>query len=241
MPVPPLPAPEARPGRARLVRIAAAGAGLVLAAMVVVVVFVVRGDDPGEPSASGPEGVPTAPVALAPRSSVVDARITPSGDVVVRQWIRSASNLFGIGLSPPPGAGVAAGSSPVRVRDVWVFADGRQALGPEQVKKDGGYYPFAAGTDDVFLSYQLEGAVERSGSVPRRALATVTAVDVDLNPPLVATTYAVSGGDVLNLACSAPVPEAVPVPCGEPVDSGWRVRLENADRTDVVTAQLDLP
>ena len=119
--------------------------------------------------------------------------------------------------------------------------NGGPALGAERLEKDREYYPFRAGTHDVFVSYRLVGAVERIGSVAGRALATVTAPEVDLNPPLVASTYAVSGGDVLNLACAAPVDGAVPVPCGEPNDSGWQVRLDKAHLNDVVTAQLDLP
>jgi hypothetical protein len=238
---PPAP-PEERPGRVRLAVVIAAVAALVLGAMVVLAMFVGRGDDdPVPPSAQGPVPVPAAPVDLAPRNAIVDARITASGDVVVGHWLRSASTLFGIGLSPPPSADSAAGSSPVRVRDVQVFANGVQALGPERLGKEPEYYPFAAGAKDVFVRYRLEGAVERSGSVAGRALATVTAVAADLTPPLVATTYAVSGGDVLNLACSAPEDGAVPVPCGKPSGPGWQVRLDKADRDDVVTAQLNMP
>ena len=234
--LPVAPPPEVRPPRLRLAVILAAVAALVLAA--VLVVFDVRGGDEGEPGARGPGRVPAVPVDLAKRSAVVQARITGSGEVAVRQWIRSAATLFGIHLSPPP---AAAGSSPVRVRDVQVFANGAPALGAERLEKDREYYPFRSGTNDVFVSYRLVGAVERSGSVAGRALATVTALEVDVNPPLVASTYAVSGGDVLNLACAAPVDGAVPVPCGEPIDSGWQVRLDKASLNDVVTAQLDLP
>ena len=183
-------------------------------------------------------GCRPSPLHLAPRSALVQARVTASGEVVVRQWIRSASTLFGIGLLPLP---ATAGSSPVQVRDVQVFANGGSALGAERVENEREYYPFHAGTKDVFVTYRLLGAVERSGSVAGRALATITALDVDVNPPLVATTYAVSGGEVLNLACSAPQDGAVPVPCGEPNDSGWQVLLDKAGRHDVVTAQLDLP
>ena len=93
----------------------------------------------------------------------------------------------------------------------------------------------------MFVRYRLDGAVERSGSVAGRALARLVAVDVDLSRPLRATTYAVSGGEVLNLACSPPRVGAVPYPCGSPAGAGWQVRLEQADRNAVVTAQLDLP
>jgi hypothetical protein len=236
-----LPAPEPHAGRARLVGVIAAVAALVLVTVVVVLVVFVGRDEPNEPSARGPERVPPAPVDLAPRSALVRARITASGDVEVRHWIRSASNLFGIGLSLPPGALAAGGSSAVRVRHVQVFANGAPALGPERLEKEREYYPFAAGTDDVFVTYDLVGAVERSDSVAGRALARVTALDIDVTPSLVTTTYAVSGGEMLNLACSAPQDGAVPFPCGEPSDSGWQVRLTKAQRNDVVIAQLDLP
>jgi hypothetical protein len=169
---------------------------------------------------------------------VVQARISASGDVLVRQWIRSASTVYGIHVSPPS---AAVGASPVRVRDVRVFANGEQAWGAERLENEREYYPLGSGTHDVFVSYHLVGAVKRIGSVAGRALATVTAVDVAVNPPLVATTYTVSGGDVLNLACASPQEGAVPVPCGQPNDSGWQVRLDKAHRMDAVTAQLDLP
>ena len=228
MPVAPSPAPEARTGRTRLAAIAAVAA-LVLGSAAGLVVFLVRGDDPVDHSARGPDQVRAAPVDLAPRTAVVRARITASGDVKVQQWIRSASALFGIGLSPPPAAGAAAGPSPFKVRDVQVFANGDAAPGPERLKKEQAYYPFAAGTTDVFVSYHLVGAVERSGSVPGRALARVTALDVDVSPPLVATTYSVSGGDVLALACASEEPDAVPTPCGAPARRGWRVELRGAE------------
>ena len=235
-------APETRPGRTRRAARVAALAALILGMLVALVIFVVRSvDEPVDPSTRGPAGVPAAPADLEPRTTVVHARVTPSGDVVMRQWIRSASTVFGIRLSPPPGTGAAADSSPVRVRDVRVFANGGAALGPERLEKARQYYPFDAGTNDVFVSYQLVGAVERSGSVAGRALATVTALDVDLIPQLVETTYAVSGGDVLALACAPDEPDAVPVPCGAPAGRGWRVERAGDDRNDVVIAQLDLP
>ena len=90
--VAPVPAPETRPGRTRLAARVAAVAALILGTAVALVVFVVRSlDEPVDPSTRGPARVPAAPADLAPRTTVVHARVTPSGDVVVRQWIRSAS------------------------------------------------------------------------------------------------------------------------------------------------------
>ena len=238
LPVGPPPQAPSRRGRVVIIAVVAA---LVLAAAGLAV-LVSRGDDPAATDARDPEAAtPAAPVDLAPRSALVHARVTAAGDVVVRQWIRSASTLFGIGLSPPPGAGVASADSPVRVRDVQVFAKDGPAPGPKSVTEGREYYPFGAGSKDVFVSYRLKNAVERSGSVAGRALATVTALDADVTPRLVATTYAVSGGDVLALACATGEPDAVPVPCGEPAGDGWRVERSGDHRGDVVTAQVDLP
>jgi len=211
---------------------------LVLAA--VAVFLVVRSDDSvDQGGARGLERVPAAPVDLAPQTSWVSTRVTASGDLVVRHWIRSRTSLFGLRLAVPASAAVP-GARPPRVRDVLVVAGGREAPGPGSLRKGRASYAFT-GTHDVFVRYRVAGAVERSDSVAGRALARFTALDVDVTPPMLTTTYAVSGGKVLNLACSDPEPGAVPFPCGGPAGSGWEVQLEKADRNDVVTAQLDLP
>ena len=136
--------------------------------------------------------------------------------------------------APPPSAGT------VRVSEVLVVAGGRAAPGPERV--GGGFGSFAfTGSPDVYLTYRIAGALERSDSTPGRALVRFTSLEVQVHPPMLATTYAVSGGDVLTLACSSGEPGAVPVPCGAPIGRSWRVERAGDHRDDVVTAQLDLP
>ncbi len=204
-------------------------------------VFLVHGTDGRLSSADTGDldRAPVAPVELVPQTSWVVTRITASGDVRARHWIRSDRDLFGVGLAVPPSAR-AAGSPPLQVRGIRVIANGRVVAGRERLRGGRGFYPFA-GTTEVFIRYRLEGAVERTGSVAERALARLVALDIDLTRPLRATTYAVSGGEVLNLACARPHQGAVPVPCGRPVGAGWQVRLTRADRNGVVSAQLDLP
>ena len=214
---------------------------LVLAATAAV--FLVHGTNVGPTSGNTGDldRAPPAPVELAPQTSWVAARITPSGDVRARHWIRSDRDLFGVGLSLPPNAGAAGtGSPPVRVSGIRVVVNGRVVAGRKRLRDGRGFYAFA-GSKEVYIRYRLEGAVQRNGSAAERALAGPIALDIDLTRQLRATTYAVSGGTVLSLACSRPRAGAVPVPCGRPAGSGWQVRLVRADRNAVVSAQLDLP
>jgi hypothetical protein len=244
------PAPPPRPpvetaeepfdGRSRFVVVTVVVLGLLV--VVAVAVFLLRSPDPvsAPDKARAPDRVPAAPVDLAPQTSYVDVRIRPSGVVRVRHWIRSDAGVSRLGLSVPLNIRAVAGSPPVRVRNVLVVADGRAVSRGEWLRNGRGSYNFA-GSTEVFVRYVLDGAVERSGSAPGRALARLIALEVDLSPPLRATTYAVSGGEVLDLACSARSVGAVPYPCGSPAGAGWKVRLAQADRHAVVSAQLDLP
>ncbi|MET1059420.1 MAG: hypothetical protein ABWX84_07470 [Nocardioides sp.] len=224
---------DVEPGPPRLLGVVVAGMG-VLVLLAATIFLVLRGDDNAPSAGSGNGPAPEPPVELAPRTSYVDTRVTADGDLVVRQWVHGKAALFGVTLAPPPSAGA------VQVTDVLVVAGDRIAPGPERLRRGRGSFTFT-GTHDVYLTYRVAGAVERSDSAPGRALARFTSLDVDVTPPMLATTYAVSGGDVLALACSPGEPGAVPVPCGAPSGDGWQVEREGDDRDDVVIAQLDLP
>ena len=207
---------------------------VVLAVVVAAVVMLLRSDDSATAPVSRGDATPEPPVTLAARTSYVDTRVTAGGDLVVRQWLHGSSQMFGVQLSAPPSVG------PVRVTHVRVVAGGREVPGAETLRRGRGSYAFT-GSEDVFLSYRVPDAVERSDSVRGRALAPFTSLVVRVSPRMVATTYAVGGGEVLALACARPEPGSVPVPCGAPAGRGWQVERAGDDRRDVVIAQLDLP
>ena len=233
-PRPPAPPPAAEePGEPRVLALVL-GAMVALALVAVAVFLVLRDDGPAPSATREADPAPEPPVTLAARTSYVDTRVTPGGDLVVRQWLHGRSQMFGVELAPPPSVGA------LRVTDVVVLAGGRAAPGPDRLRRGRGSFAFT-GSEDVYLSYRVQGAVERSDSAPGRALARLTSLEAQVTPGMVATTHAVRGGRVLALACASRDPGAVPVPCGAPAGRGWRVERAGAARDDVVIAQLDLP
>jgi hypothetical protein len=217
--------------------------GAVVAAVLVVecvvLVDALRDDnDPGPPAkaAAAARSLELPPV-LAASGNFVRSNVRPNGTIRVTQWIRSHTDVDRITLSsydadPPGGAPVA------NHLDV-VDGGGQVAASDVEVGPDPRVVVFLVPTRVLRLTYTLRGAMDVSGSVPGRALA-VPLLDVDYDGQDGPTTLEVTGVEVLNLACTDPVPSAEPRPCGEPDETGWRVTLEGSDRDDRVTAQVDL-
>lgn len=168
-------------------------------------------------------------------TSYVVSEVRPNGDIVVRQRIRAARPMQLLHLDLPPGPG----GEGVFARQVEIVADGEAVVGPATITDAFARYIFAPSTD-VRISYRLTGAVELSESVPGRALAVVTSLDVRYAPRVARETRVVRAPEVLMLACSRSTEEP-PVPCGEPDGVGrWRVDLTGARVDDRVVAQLTL-
>jgi hypothetical protein len=196
------------------------------------------GDDPGSSTPEPGERTPRPPVAVAAGTSYVESRVTGSGDLRVRHWIRTRADLFGLELVAPRASGGVPTSA--RARDVRVVVDGSVVDGPESVGTTTVFFTFA-GTRRVFVSYRLEGAVTESPSEPGRGLARVTSLSVTYTPRPTSSTRRVVGADVLAMACAAPGSDAaaVPVPCGAPKGKGWEVELSGPDVDNRVAAQFD--
>ena len=218
-------------------RIATAVVGLLLLALIVVIlVLESRGPESvadGGVSAARSD-VPEPPAGAPAVGTYVETRVTGDGDVVVRQWIRSASPLFGVLISIPPLPGGAGG---LTATDVVVSADEAVLNQPDTVGTRGKRVFFAAPPELVLVRYTLRDVVEESPSVPGRAFVRLTAVRVAHSPRTGPTRVAVVG-DVLSLACVA-TPLAAPRPCGAPGEGRWTVLLKGAARGNVVTAQLN--
>jgi hypothetical protein len=113
--------------------------------------------------------------------------------------------------------------------------------GPESLAGRRAYFA-SLGASEFYVRYRLSGAVERSTSVPGRALARVTALQLGMRRPLDEVSRWVTGAEVLSLACApvAPADQPLPVPCGMPTSGGWQVDLAGARVDDAVIAQVEL-
>lgn len=172
------------------------------------------------------------PRPLAPNSSYVETRVLSSGDLQVTHWISSRTPIGMVRLDQPRVAGLPH----LEVSKVVVVGNHTHAI--RSSAKSGAYY--VTGARHLYVSYLLKGAVTRAPRPAGRALAVITNLDVDGVPGLTQTTHSVTGARVLNLACSAGEPEALPAPCGESGSDGWQATLEGGAVGDRVMAQLDL-
>jgi hypothetical protein len=203
-----------------------------------VLVVVAMGGDSGRQS-DEPGEAPVPPAALPLLGSYITSEVRADGTIRVTQWIRSWATFSSLTLSAydaplPPGEPVA--------KDLRAVDDGGRVLvAGAVVGTESRRLEFARPTRFLELTYELQGAVDRSGTVPGRALAAITFLDVDYASAGGSTTVLVTGGSVLNLACApATAAPSESRPCGAPEGQGWRVTLSADDREDRVTAQLDL-
>jgi hypothetical protein len=225
--------------------------GLIVAAVIValvsasgVAVWAVN-RDPAAPGSTAPTTPPTdrgvrqprPPVALAADATYTQVRVLPTGELAVRQWIRSSSPISDLHLAEPVGDLLPAGT--VQASDLRIVA-GAQAAG---AVTEVGTSPVAVSfppTTEVFVSYVLSGMLERSDSEEGRALARVTQLDLSYQPEATRTTIAFLGPEVLSLACSPLFGNVAPSACGAKQGGKWLVELPGAQSTYRVMAQLDL-
>jgi hypothetical protein len=183
----------------------------------------------------GAAAVPQPPPAAPEVGSYVESRIGANGDVLVRQWIRSPKALSGIRLEVP----VVPGGSKIRATGLSVAADRSAVAAPKVVGASGRQLHFDKPAKAVYVRYTLHGVVERSPSVPGRALARLTMLHVGYSPRTGPSLVTLLNAKVLSTACAS-TPSAVPRPCGAPEKGAWRVVLHGADRSDAVMAQVNL-
>ena len=191
---------------------------------------------PESPSATLTRPMTEPPDALRSTGAYVRSDVQPDGTIRVTQWVRVGAAVDRITLaSYDPGQ---PGEPPVATHLDIVDASGRVVLSQGEVGTGGRTIELES-SRVLRLTYDLTGAVSVSGSVPGRAIATSTALDVDY-PDEGPATVEVTGAEVLTLACGGLEPDDLR-PCGRPDGTGWRVRLAGVVRDDRVSAQLDLP
>lgn len=223
---PPPPAGLPRPARDRRVVVTLAALAWLVGGAVLVAALTLR-DSPSGTAAADP---PEPPRPLVAGEAYVDTQVLPTGDLLVRHWIRVRSPIGSLVLTRPDGA------DDLSAEDVEVVAGGSSADGPTQVDAGPATYSFDGATD-VLLTYRVLGAVEVSDSATGRGLVLATALETAYEPGATRETRVVRGPEVLSLACS-PGPDRPPVPCGRADGAEqWRVDLD-LDRDEAVATRL---
>ncbi len=223
-PPPPPPAGAPGPARDRRVVVTLAALAWLVGGAVLVAALTLR-DSPSGPADADAPGPPRPLVA---GEAYVDTQVLPTGDLLVRHWIRTRAPIGSLVLARPDGA------DDLSAEDVEVVAGGSTADGPARVGADPATYSFGEATD-VLLTYRLLGAVEVSDSATGRGLVLASALETAYEPGATRETRVVRGPEVLSLACS-PGPGRPPAPCGRADSAGqWRVDL---DRDQAVATRL---
>jgi hypothetical protein len=177
------------------------------------------------------------PAQLPLAGSYVDSRILANGDIRIEHWVRTRTPILEIELVVPHGDG--PGGAP-RVTDVDVVNElGEQSAGSTVGTSVA--YQLNFPSRIVRVRYTLVGAVVRSPSAPGRALARFTSANLVFTPQEHGPEVnRIRAPEVLNLACRAPSQGARPRPCGLQSGTSWQVELRGAERSDQVSAQVDL-
>lgn len=232
-PPPPSPPPPSarptRPARERRVAVTLAALAWLVGGAVIVAALTLR-DAPAGPAGVDP---PEPPRPLAGGEAYVDTQVLPTGDLLVRHWVRTRSPIRSLVLARPDGA------DDLSAEDVEVVAGGSSADGPARIGAGPATYSFGAASD-VVLTYRLLGAVEVSDSVTGRGLVLATTLETAYEPRATRETRVVRGPEVLSLACS-PGADRPAVPCGRADGAEqWRVDLGRDQVATRLLAQVNL-
>jgi hypothetical protein len=218
-------------------------AGAAILALLAVTAVLVRAavirPDPATVQASPTQtraAVPPAPAGAPEEGSFSESRVTANGEVRVQQWVRSSAPMFGLRLATPPGL---VGPGPTKVTDLFVASNQSVLNQPTTLGPLGHRLFFDAPPVLVYVRYTLRGAVDLSPSVPGRALARATALDVLRSPQTGPSQVTVVGDGIRSVACASPG-TGVLTPCGTEGKGRWTVLLRGAAREAAVVAQVDL-
>ncbi|MDF1606004.1 hypothetical protein [Nocardioides sp. YIM 152315] len=215
-----------------------AAAAALLVEGVLLVGAVRSGDETGPAELRGDGLLP--PSALPSQGMLVVGQIRADGSVEVTQWIRSFDAITGLRLSEwsAPGAPRPTDLRLVAADGTILADEGSGEVEPRGVRLD-------RPTSLVRATYVLNGTTDESSTKPGRRLVPAVSVGLESTPqagPTFVQVRAPVGGEVLSLACDdARSPVDLLRPCGQPVGTGWQVRLSADARADRVAALVDLP
>jgi hypothetical protein len=178
-----------------------------------------------------------APVHLVRGSSFVRSRVLPSGDILVKHWIRTDRPVESMKLQVPRVPGLPRHA--LSVSGLVLASNGTLTTASSPVNPVGVTTFALPPTHQLYVSYLLSGVVQSSGGAGERALARITALDVTTASPVERTTLAVVGAKVLALACT-PQGKDMPTPCGNDSGGTWSAHLGQAEQGSQVMAQINL-
>lgn len=210
---------------------------VVLVGIGAILVFRARSDQqPVTPGPVAPSKQQTTGV-LEP-GQIVESDVRRSGDLEVRHSITGAEPFETITVRADQADG-QPGTRPAR--DVEASVSGRVVATLPSVRRAGTPIPFDDPVREVLLTYRVGAVLEDTGTVPGRALARVTTLNVDFGAESGPVRRQVRApGEVLNVACLR-TDRSPPRPCGAAVPGGWEVELEGDDRDDGLLVQIQLP
>lgn len=178
-----------------------------------------------------------APVHLVRGSSFVRSRVLPSGDILVKHWIRTDRPVESMKLQVPRVPGLPRHA--LSVSGLVLASNGTLTTASAPVDPVGITTFALPPTRQLYVSYLLSGVVQSSGGAGERALARITALDVTTASPVERSTLAVVGAKVLALACT-PQGKEMPTPCGNDSGGTWSAHLGQAEQGSQVMAQINL-
>jgi hypothetical protein len=225
------PAPSTERDRASVLKVV----GLVLLVLVSAglgggaVAWLLGGAEPAQVGDPAPVTLPPGwPEAGASRTLT---KVRADGVLLVTHWIHTEKPLDQLDVSlPESGEGTA-----VEATNVEVTADGEAASGPSEITFSRASYVFDPATM-IRVTYELDGAVERSSSAAGRGLATTTALDVSATQPR--DVRVIRSAQVLSLSCAATAATEL-APCGTSEGAGeWKVQLTGTDAGSRVVAAV---
>lgn len=179
-----------------------------------------------------------APVRVPVGTAYVSTRVVAPESLRVTHWLHTGSDITRVRIHVPQVPGLVG---EVTVSNLVIAAEGQPVTAPALPSQAlGQTYVVPAGRH-IYVSYVLQGALQRDSAPAGRALARFTALDVATpQAPVTRSRRSVAGARVLALACSPSRPGALPYPCGSPAGSTWGVVLAKGHTGDRVMAQLDL-
>ena len=195
---------------------------------VVISFWLLRSGDGVDPAPG--DGPPATPRALAAGTERIRSELRPDGSIRVAHWLRTTAAVDRLHVEVADG---------LRARDLEVGVPGSSVVSAGSVE-GGRTVRLGSSSNVVYVRYELEGAVARSGSTPGRSLAEVTFVAIEVDQQPRTRVLEVVGGTVRALACLSDARGDAPRPCGRPVGDHWQVRLSGDEADDEVSAQVDL-
>ncbi len=213
---------------------------LVVALTLVVVAFLWSRPDGDEATPSAGPRISEPPSAARGTEMYVVSEVRRNGSIRVRHWIDSPVEVSELTMRAADPDGLPG---TLEARNIVVGGDGALVARRTDVGTKTQTVRLGEPSRQIFVEYTLFGAVTEEGTVPGRALARLTALDVDFTGRRGSTRRVVDGPvEVLNVACVPRQQDATIRPCGRSVgDGAWQVDLRGKRRLDRLIAQVERP